>query len=997
MSDNNGTANKTPNHPSQPAIRPAVAKFSFAEAAKRAMAQTAAKATSIPGQAPARKIEVPKRPPLTVPPRPAQIVPVKPAQSMVQSNAPKAPSTASGPIGIPPVAPSRPELFPQQVKPASTAGAAPAKFSFNMQKQSVEDLAAEAAKAKSPHVLVGTLIDLKMYNNWGIGKVTSNGTGEKVSVKGEALAGMRIGMRYKFHGVSSQHAKFGAQFEVHQVMPDVESVESLIAHMTREYKGLPYGIAMKVAHFHRDNGTLEQLKQDLIHRPASVRFDMFTNKQVSLRNDDDSNARRVQSSLVIRFGGLGIPDNVFKGLALHLAAEAAKTEPANHDDTVPDYVSIANKIFDENPYGPLTSVERYGFHTADLLASRIGINRDDPNRIAAVVAYALAEGCAAGGHAYLDEPTLFHIINRIDPNLDPREAVDIALDKDAGVEVETNFGQLRYYDAKLYRHEIKLAKQLAHRLTHEAEPLCPLVGEDLEELIDKAVSAVAESKGNPNFKLDKSQREAVAGILTSRCTLHTLTAGPGRGKTAIVEVLMTALQLMNEFPAAKHAHMPQTVFCAPIGKAAKVLTNRVGTWGVARTIHSTLECTGEGFERNADNPLEADLIVADEESMLGTPLGSALFDAAPRHAHILMMGDPNQLAPIEPGQVLKSVLSLEGFDHHRLKQPHRNSGAILEVCDMATDGIWPTSPQHISEILSHGDVDFYGSLPEPNQSAFEQLALEIRDAAERRGGLERVGVMCPMRKGSAKQPGWNVTYLNAFLREALNADPDEVKKIAGSPFRLNDRIIVCRNMTIPIVDGDMRESSTSQKKTRKRKAEPVFSEDGEVLFDVAEEGMSDDDSGEDKRDTYVVNGDTGWLENVTYVFKDGAKQPSKYILRLDDGRKVLFPAEDVDELNLAYAITVHAAQGSEYLETFNFITPGHEQFMHRSMVLTMLSRTQAKMKVYGDQSTLVEICSRRAPERNCGLQDRVLQLAGQIMGEKIDLNFSRRNRNREAA
>src|SRR5690606_12277873 len=261
----------------------------------------------------------------------------------------------------------------------------------------------------------------------------------------------------------------------------------------------------------------------------------------------------------------------------------------------------------------------------------------------------------------------------------------------------------------------------------------------LNAAIAEAVRAVGQSKGNPNFELDESQMQALLGILTSTCSLHTLTAGPGCGKTAIVEVLMEVLgkQRFNGKSKSKQGRAIRTTFCAPIGKAAKVLTSRIKKWGSAKTIHSTLEFNGN-FQRNVDNPLETDFVVADEQSMLGGPLGAAFLEAIPMKAHILMLGDPGQLAPIEPGQVLKSILSMEGFDHHRLHKTHRNSGAILELVHMANDGMWPTDPAHISEMLSRGDVEFAGNLPEPTEAAFAQLALEVKQAAEHYGGLERV-------------------------------------------------------------------------------------------------------------------------------------------------------------------------------------------------------------------------------------------------------------------
>src|SRR5690606_17840748 len=302
------------------------------------------------------------------------------------------------------------------------------------------------------------------------------------------------------------------------------------------------------------------------------------------------------------------------------------------------------EILDENPYKPMKSVERYGFGTAELIAGRVGIERHDPKRIAALVTYALDEGCSAGGHMYLEEEAFFLAIRRLDGSLNPHEAVRIAIEQEAPIVIDASGHAARFYTKWLREDESRLVNILAARLTTEVRPLVSLEGEELNAAIAEAVRAVGQSKGNPNFELDESQMQALLGILTSTCSLHTLTAGPGCGKTAIVEVLMEVLgkQRFNGKSKSKQGRAIRTTFCAPIGKAAKVLTSRIKKWGSAKTIHSTLEFNGN-FQRNVDNPLETDFVVADEQSMLGGPLGAAFLEAIPMKAHILMLGDPGQL------------------------------------------------------------------------------------------------------------------------------------------------------------------------------------------------------------------------------------------------------------------------------------------------------------------------------------------------------------------
>lgn len=1003
----------SPTTGSSPAPQPSSKfSFSFAAAAKKAVATKVAPPTdaevdqsavaspavvrpaSIPPTATtaappatARPVQAAARPSTSMPraaPRPAtSIQPAAAAPSVIPQNAPIAraastpsPAPSRGAFSfssksIPPqVSSPRPSAVAPSAPPTATIAPSTGQGGFSFGAVAVDPVAA-ANRAIAPDELTGMLSELKMYNDWGVGKVIDS-SGRKVSVKGAALSGCQAGMRYRFAGKQSHHEKFGQQFEVVQVAPDMESVDALIAHMQRNYRNVGYTTAKKMAEHHRANGTVAQLKDDLIYRPSMVDFRPFTDKDVALRDDEDSHTRRVKDSLSIRFGGKGIAQKVLGDLGSWLIQKAQEKIARNENQGL-DLVTTANAMLDDNPYKPISAVERYAFQTADLIGREVGIQSRDPKRIAAIVTYALDEGCNSGGHMWLHEQAFFDSIRRIDRGLDPEKAVAIALEQEEPIVLDGSFGATRYYPAYLRKAETTLITHLSMRLTDVVDPLCSLEGQELEDAIDRAVRAVGESKGNPNFKLDDSQRAAVRGILTSTCSLHTLTAGPGCGKTAIVEVVMEVLGFQDR---------PRTTFCAPVGKAAKVLSNRVRKWGVAKTLHSTLEFVGE-FQRNADNPLDCDLAVADEQSMLGGPLGAAFLDAMPARAHLLLLGDQNQLGSIEPGRVLKSILEVEGFDHHRLTQTHRNDGAILDLVGMVTDGHWPTGELQ-AEIESKGGVEFSG-LPEPTDGAVAGLALELKEAAEKHGGLDRVGVICPVRKGNTKTPGWNVTYLNSYLRDALNPDLAETKKVAGTAFRIDDRIIVTKNMWISLANGAVTDDDDVAFGPMHDDASP-YGDEGNALPPE-----------DDPTKTYVVNGDTGSLEAVRYHYEDGAKKPRELILRLDDDRRVTFPASELDHIGWSYVITTHAAQGSEYLKTFAIVPDGHESFMHRAMLMTQLSRAQKELKVMGEDAILVKVASRPAPERNCAMVERTLKEAGVEMGEKLAADYADRPRDRNVA
>src|SRR5690606_31066502 len=297
------------------------------------------------------------------------------------------------------------------------------------------------------------------HNDWCLGKVTDHVTGRKVSVKGSALAGLQIGMRYRFKGKKSDHPKFGPQFDVAQAEPDVESPDALINHIIRNYLNAGYAVAKKFVSHHQQAGPVDELKDLLIHRPAAVDFSPFTTAQVTLLDGEDNQVRRVRDSLAIRFGGMGIAQGVFRDLALWLKGKADMK--IQSEDKGRDLVSVSNEILDENPYKPMKSVERYGFGTAELIAGRVGIERHDPKRIAALVTYALDEGCSAGGHMYLEEEAFFLAIRRLDGSLNPHEAVRIAVEQEAPIVSDASGHAARFYTKWLREDESRLVNILA--------------------------------------------------------------------------------------------------------------------------------------------------------------------------------------------------------------------------------------------------------------------------------------------------------------------------------------------------------------------------------------------------------------------------------------------------------------------------------------------------------------------------------------------------------
>lgn len=723
--------------------------------------------------------------------------------------------------------------------------------------------------------VAGILSSLAVYNDkWGRGSVRLD-DGKRLTCVGEALAGLSAGNRYRLDGRIVNHPKYGPQILVAAAAVDLPcSAEALAAHLKANFRGCGQATAQKlVAHY---AGRLHVLRDLLIENPHAVDFSVVTRRRIRAAEGLDT-AALVCRDLSGRVGATGIKPAVLRRLAdwlLPLAADAA--EP----------VRRAWAVFGADPYAAIRQVEGYVFPAADRIAlTCFGFPRFHQARLAALATHALRDGCERNGHSFLTADELAERIAACDPGVPPEAALAAALAGGEPIVVRDGC----HYPSQLYHCEQALALHLARRALRIAAPVVSLDAAALESEISAAEQAMG-----PGFALDPGQRSALQRLLTSSHLVHTVTAGPGCGKTAMMEVL------------AHVARERDILFCAPTGKAAKVLSGRVRRYGrTAVTVHSLLGVRDDGHLHDEREPLQADIVVVDESSMLDLALARALFDALPADCHLILLGDTGQLASVGPGDVLAGILMLPG-DHHRLHQGHRNDGGIHELVQQCRLGA--------VDCQDRPGVRFLRSLPPPDDVGLSRVVHAYLDAV-RRCGLDRVALLMPRRKGDIHLPGWNTTFINEALRRVLNPGG---ARIPGSALRLGDRIIIRRNLALD------------------------------------EDGLEQ-----------VVNGDTGTLTGCEV---DAAGTSVLQLeLALDDGRAIRFPGGALDSLALAYALTVHAAQGSEYQEVIVICTGGSPAFVHRGMLYTAFSRARERLTVLGDPAAIHAICARPAPRRNARL------------------------------
>lgn len=569
-------------------------------------------------------------------------------------------------------------------------------------------------------------------------------------------------------------------------------------------------------------------------------------------------------------------------------------------------------VMQENPYRLAEDIHGVGFKTADEIASRIGIHTDSDYRIRSGLLYTLLQSLQEG-HTWLPKKILFE---RAEELLQvPVEAMEpllsnLMMDKKVVIKKKDDIEQV--FASAYYYAELNCAAMLyeLNSFVENREEMLPSEEAKIVERIEK----LAKEEG---LRPDELQKKAVLESIKNG--LFILSGGPGTGKT-------TTINTMIRFFISEGLDI---FLAAPTGRAAKRMTEATGY--EARTIHRMLELNGAlseeeknrvRFERNEENPLEADVIIIDEMSMVDLPLFQALLKAISPGTRLILVGDVNQLPSVGPGQVLKDLINSKCFPVVILEKIFRQDGES----DIVVNAHKINNGQEIP--LDNKNKDFFFLERNDVNVIYKHMIQLIKDMLPKYvdAGIFDIQVLTPMRKGSL-----GVEALNRILQQYLNPPSSDKKEHAAGEiiYREGDKVMQIKNN---------------------------YQIEWEVL---SKYGIPVD------KGTGVFNGDMGVICEISEFAQT-------ITVEFDEHRRVTYTFSQLDELEPAYAVTIHKSQGSEYPAIVMPILTGPRMLMNRNLLYTAVTRAKSCVVMLGSSETVRGMINNESEnKRYTALKDRI--------------------------
>lgn len=624
------------------------------------------------------------------------------------------------------------------------------------------------------------------------------------------------------------------------------------------------------------------------------------------------------------------------------------------------YHQYENAVYDiirENPYQLADDILGIGFRKADEIAYKAGISPDSDFRIKSCIQYELVQA-ASEGHVFLPDnvlkrrclktlrPTTVDGVSEITEEDIERCIMDLAIEnrliiknsalssgeaeEEAASDPEEDefFAGLSIPGVSPKKTEVYSSRQVYHSLYYYTELGIAKMLHDIdlkgrvpEEQILNRIQSIEEDSG---ILLDDLQKEAV--IQAANSGILIITGGPGTGKTTTINTIIKYFE----------QDYKEILLAAPTGRAAKRMTEATG-WE-AKTIHRLLDLSGEledttagaRFDRNEENPLEADVVIIDEMSMVDMFLMNALLRAIEPGTRLILVGDVDQLPSVGPGNVLRDMIDSECFKTVKLTKIFRQA----EESDIVVNAHKINRGEQI--VLRTDSRDFIFIKRENTQSILSTVLGLVRDKLPGYVGADRseIQVLSPVKRGPL-----GVEFLNRFLQENLNPASDRKAEIpSGSVvFREGDKVMHIKNNYS--LDWEMRTKSGF----------------------VYEQGKG------------IFNGDLGVITKIN--------EHSRMLeVRFDDGKYVIYNFDQLEELVLAYAATIHKSQGSEYPAVVLPLLSGPPLLMNRNILYTAVTRAKKCVCITGTEAAVKRMIDNiREQKRFSGLRERILEFRDRVI------------------
>ena len=684
-------------------------------------------------------------------------------------------------------------------------------------------------------------------NGFTVVRLKAFGQKELVTVVGNFLAPIP-GAILKMKGEWINHARHGEQFKVVNYKTEVPAT----VYGIKKYlgSGLIRGIGPVmagriVAKFAEE--ALDVIENNIQKLRGVEGIGEKRIKMIQFAWEEQKEIRSVMLFLQTHGVGIGYATRIFRKYG---------------DDSI--------KVVTENPYRLATDIFGIGFLTADKIAEKLGFAKDALIRIESGILYVLYQ-LSDAGHVYYPYESLVEKsmeILQVKRDIVTKAIATIAMEKRIVIE-DINNGIEDFipdnkgvFLSRFYLCEIGIASNL-RKLIFSAKGIRSIDA-------DKAVTWVQEEL---SIRLAPKQVEAVKSSNTSKVMV--ITGGPGTGKTTIINAIIKIYSRVTK----------KIILTAPTGRAAKRMSETTGL--KAKTIHRLLEYRfGEGgFKKNSENPLNCDLLIVDEASMIDTPVMYYLLRAIPAEAVFILVGDVNQLPSLGPGKVLNDIIDSKKVPVVKLKEIFRQAkqSSIVVNAHRINMGKMPVF-RHLEK-----NTDLFFIEEDDPQKVLGLITELVKTRLPAKFNLDPVKdiqVLTPMHKGVVGSGS-----LNEKLQQALNPGSFEIKR-GNRVYRLNDKVMQIRN----------------------------------------------------NYDKLVFNGDIGWIVKIS---------PEDQTLLISfDGRDIVYDFAQLDEIVLAYAVSVHKAQGSEYPAVVIPLLMQHYILLQRNLIYTAITRGKRLVVIVGTKKAL---------------------------------------------